>query len=739
MKDNAWQRLDARSLKQWQFTSAYFNGDAVRIDLYVARVDEDVFVQIDEVMAGDWASGFPVESQCGPTDDRIASNDPRAGRLMSIGCTGWIITNGLLITAGHCLGGTVMQFNVPLSLPSGTVQHPGPEDQYAVDAASKQGWGNGIGDDWGVFQVFDNPVTGLHPIVAQGAAFTIIQSYGQDSIRITGYGVDTGTANQTQQTHVGPNAGSSGTTMRYVTDTEGGNSGSPIINEATDQALGVHTHGGCTTAGTGNNNGTSAFHPDFWNALLSSGLLIPNAPEEFSAYSDYTTPTSIQLTWADPTSLVIGDTLLPGDFTIQIERDGAFIDSVNGGVSQYLDMGLVDGQEYVYEIYARLNSNQLSSSVIQTSWIAGGSPIPNPPVNFNLSGDQNQVSLNWINPNTNIDGTTMDDLAGVNLYQNGQLVETFIRTSADSGKADSATYTPATPGFYDWHLSVIDNENPVNESDPTSPLGTPLSVPISDAFINTGDPNPGIWINSGAEVNDRADSPPSAPYALNLNGHPVGEDIVDLKAIDLSGMAGSGIVLSYSYQPQGTGNAPEESDSLRVYFKNDLDNWVLVKAYPGMENQPFTEEVINIENAPNGGGSYFHGQFQVRFRSTGSAGTFPNDDWFVDDIFLGVLVGIAEEGVLPVEYTVSRNYPNPFNPATTIEYQLPQRSDVKLVVYNTLGQRVRTLLNQSVEAGFHKVVWDGRNDAGRQVSSGIYIYRFNAGDFHRTQKMILLK
>jgi hypothetical protein len=310
--------------------------------------------------------------------------------------------------------------------------------------------------------------------------------------------------------------------------------------------------------------------------------------------------------------------------------------------------------------------------------------------------------------------------------------------------ADSDTYTVSPPGYYDWYITAVDDESPSNESDPTVALGTPLNVPIEDAFETAGVPNPGIWINTEADVNERADTPPSPPYALNLNGHPGGEDIVDLKPLDLSGMAGTPIILRYNYQPQGNGNAPEPGDSLRVYFKNDLDNWVLVKAYPGMENQPFTEEVIDIETAPNGGGSYFHGQFQVRFRSTGSAGTFPNDDWFVDDVFLGVIVGIADAENLPETFAVKQNYPNPFNPSTTIEYQLPQRSEVKLVVYNTLGQRVRTLLNQSVEAGYHKLVWDGRNDAGQRVASGIYIYRFSASkssgeEFRNVQKMILLK
>ncbi|NIW43720.1 MAG: T9SS type A sorting domain-containing protein, partial [candidate division Zixibacteria bacterium] len=102
-------------------------------------------------------------------------------------------------------------------------------------------------------------------------------------------------------------------------------------------------------------------------------------------------------------------------------------------------------------------------------------------------------------------------------------------------------------------------------------------------------------------------------------------------------------------------------------------------------------------------------------------------------------VGITDPEGLPTTFGLNPNYPNPFNPATTIKYQLPQSSDVKLVIYNVLGQKVRTLLATRMKAGYHDVVWDGRNDLGAQVASGIYIYRFKAGDFLKVQKMILMK
>jgi choice-of-anchor B domain-containing protein len=101
--------------------------------------------------------------------------------------------------------------------------------------------------------------------------------------------------------------------------------------------------------------------------------------------------------------------------------------------------------------------------------------------------------------------------------------------------------------------------------------------------------------------------------------------------------------------------------------------------------------------------------------------------------------GIEETPEVPQKFYVNRNYPNPFNPSTTINYQLPQAADVKLVIYNLLGQQVRTLVNSRLEGGYHQAVWDGRNETGVQVGSGVYLYIFQAGDFKQVQKMILTK
>ena len=94
---------------------------------------------------------------------------------------------------------------------------------------------------------------------------------------------------------------------------------------------------------------------------------------------------------------------------------------------------------------------------------------------------------------------------------------------------------------------------------------------------------------------------------------------------------------------------------------------------------------------------------------------------------------------LPTQFALEQNYPNPFNPTTEIRYALPQRSDVQLVIFNALGQQIRTLVSRTQDAGFHEIMWDGKDSNGQSVASGIYLYRIAAGNFSAVRKMILMK
>lgn len=100
--------------------------------------------------------------------------------------------------------------------------------------------------------------------------------------------------------------------------------------------------------------------------------------------------------------------------------------------------------------------------------------------------------------------------------------------------------------------------------------------------------------------------------------------------------------------------------------------------------------------------------------------------------------GVSEEQ-LPTEFALHQNYPNPFNPTTSIRFSVPQPSDVRISIYNMLGQEVRTLFAGQMDRGTKTLEWDGKDNAGRGMSSGSYVYRMVAGSFVESHKMLLLK
>ncbi len=105
-----------------------------------------------------------------------------------------------------------------------------------------------------------------------------------------------------------------------------------------------------------------------------------------------------------------------------------------------------------------------------------------------------------------------------------------------------------------------------------------------------------------------------------------------------------------------------------------------------------------------------------------------------------VTASLAEVKIIPTSYELSQNFPNPFNPATTIHYGLPKAERVTLQVYNLLGEEVVTLIDhESKEAGYHAAIWAGRNRHDQPVTSGIYFYRLRAGSFMMTKKMVLVQ
>jgi flagellar hook assembly protein FlgD len=110
-----------------------------------------------------------------------------------------------------------------------------------------------------------------------------------------------------------------------------------------------------------------------------------------------------------------------------------------------------------------------------------------------------------------------------------------------------------------------------------------------------------------------------------------------------------------------------------------------------------------------------------------------------ETIALEVVYNVANDQNLPAFTKLNKNYPNPFNPQTSISYSLKQAGPVKIEIFNVKGQLVRTLVNTTKKAGKYNAVWFGQNDSGSKVGSGIYFYKMQTTDFTDIERMLLLK
>jgi len=218
---------------------------------------------------------------------------------------------------------------------------------------------------------------------------------------------------------------------------------------------------------------------------------------------------------------------------------------------------------------------------------------------------------------------------------------------------------------------------------------------------------------------------------------------------------GNGVTLSDTFQVTITPvNDPPAISSLpdTVTFASntstDLDVWQYVsdlETADSLLSYAFTvsnDSLLKSYNAGSGiltlsAAAGFTGDVTLRIRITDPENATAEDTLTV---VVSPIVGIyGPNGEMPLEFALEQNYPNPFNPATTIKFQMPAAESVRLVVYNILGQKVRILVDERLEAGYHQVHWDGLSDQGQQLASGIYIYRIEAGNFTVVRKMTLLK
>ncbi len=345
----------------------------------------------------------------------------------------------------------------------------------------------------------------------------------------------------------------------------------------------------------------------------------PMPPSDVTAYSDYTMPTEIDLSWVDPTHYVNGDTLT--DFHIEIwmsseTKDTVFLDTVAAGVQQYTATGLTDGTLYTFYLRT-VDVNDSTSSFASVSWYAGGSPYPAPPHDLAATVlDDSTVELTWINPSTQSDGTPLDDLAGINIYLDGELAETYA--TSDTGAL--ITYDIiVTPGRHTFYVTAVDNESPQHESNPSNEVEV-VTNPHSggpDAygytFIDSDHPNgPAFeWIDASV----------GTPYNLGDDANvliqlPFPFPFYDQTLTEIY-LVSNGFFSSTSTRDPGNDPLPNDTkDNIIAPFWDDLDpsSGGTIYTYLDTINNIFVVEWDQVPHYGSSGGLY---TFEVIFYPNG--------------------------------------------------------------------------------------------------------------------------
>lgn len=190
----------------------------------------------------------------------------------------------------------------------------------------------------------------------------------------------------------------------------------------------------------------------------------------------------------------------------------------------------------------------------------------------------------------------------------------------------------------------------------------------------------------------------------------------------------------------GAANMDNDPQQELVYFGGyPNDNLVIIDGITGNIDWEMPATLAKDIDISGNGGAFCDinndGKMEITFSSSDLAGKTP--------IYIvglqGALNIIGNNNSIPTEVSLMQNYPNPFNPITTIEYQIQKADYVTIKIFDSIGRLVKNLVNEEKQSGEYSVIFNGRNDAGQTVSSGVYYYQLQVGDFVSNKKMILLK
>lgn len=383
-----------------------------------------------------------------------------------------------------------------------------------------------------------------------------------------------------------------------------------------------------------------------------------------------------------------------------------------------LAQGMLHANQYI-TLVAGPYVNYVSSNFDQPSYVPGGSG--NFKVRFLNKGlmPANNTKIILTPANGSITIPTQQLTFNTASFQQDSATFNFTI----SGSAQNNCYIPC-------FLTIKQDTSTIYTQGVYVPLGTPTPTVILDdngsTFANwTAGGTGTTWNVSTSQFH----SSPSSFTESPSGSYPANCDLQMTLTTPLNISTNPVVTLSFWHRYATELNY----DYCKVEVSGDGGlNWNLVTQYHGTLST-WTQQTFDISRYANGSAN-----MKVRFRLTSDAGV-QADGWYVDDIVItkycvGLITATGGNSEIPNRFALLQNYPNPFNPETLIKYEIAEKTNVKLTVYDVLGRTALTLVNEVKAPGSYGVKFDGSN-----LASGLYFYRLDAGNFSEVKKMILIK
>ncbi|KAA3597104.1 MAG: choice-of-anchor D domain-containing protein, partial [Calditrichaeota bacterium] len=357
-------------------------------------------------------------------------------------------------------------------------------------------------------------------------------------------------------------------------------------------------------------------------------------------------------------------------------------------------------------------SDSTYSYAVTVNYDVNGTSTESPPGNLVVA---TTGTCTTGNPNITTTATSVD-FGQIPL--NTASVQTLQIKNSGNGDLDITSFTPSAP---------FTIQNP-----PTLPFtilaGDSAAIDIAVFLTTAGVVNGTLDIGNNTANNN--------PYTVNLTADGASPDIsVSSTFLNFGGQLsfpqGSPVVGADTVTVTNTGSADLTISALNISGTN-VNNFAVTNTTPvTVTPNSSVDIIVDLANITA------TGTYNATLEIVNNA---PSGNVFVNLSADILILGIEDLGnAIPTEFSLAPNYPNPFNPTTTIKFGIPEKNFTRVVVYNALGQSVKTLVNETLEASFYELKWDGTDNNGNTVASGIYFARMEAGKFVEIRKMTFLK